>query len=107
MGPDLTRLIDTVVNPRYSLIGNNPGAAWAMRCRIARANGNLIGPRRMINPQLGPLAGQRRTDADAGTVGECSPAMDAGDAGAASGVGTVPEFDQRGTPFVRVFGGTN
>lgn len=34
-----------------------------------------------------------------------SPAIDAGDPAAMSGVGTVPSFDQRGTPFVRVADG--
>ncbi|MEZ6071650.1 MAG: choice-of-anchor Q domain-containing protein [Pirellulales bacterium] len=34
-----------------------------------------------------------------------SPVIDAGDAGAVAGVGTVPLYDQRGAPFDRVAGG--
>lgn len=34
-----------------------------------------------------------------------SPAIDAGESTAAAGVGIVPEFDQRGAPFTRVFDG--
>jgi hypothetical protein len=34
-----------------------------------------------------------------------SPAIDAGDPTAVAGMGGVPEFDQRGAPFVRVFDG--
>ncbi len=60
--------------------------------------------RNVADPQLGPLADYGGpTPTHALLVG--SPAIDAGDPAAEAGVGGVPEFDQRGTPFGRVFDG--
>ncbi len=64
------------------------------------ANATLIG----FDPQLGPLA-----DNGGSTLTHAllfgSPAMDAGDPDALPGAPGVPEFDQRGNPFTRIFGG--
>ena len=57
----------------------------------------------VVNPMLDSLAdngGPTRTHALAGG----SPAIDAGDPAAVAGVGNVPLYDQRGTPFTRVIG---
>ena len=54
------------------------------------------------DPMLGPLQDNGGiTDTHAPLPG--SPAIDAGDPLATAGMGTVPEFDQRGHPFGRVF----
>jgi len=58
----------------------------------------------IIDPMLGLLADNGGpTLTHSLLVG--SPAIDAGDPAAVAGVGTVPEFDQRGAPFGRVSGG--
>jgi Right handed beta helix region/Chlamydia polymorphic membrane protein (Chlamydia_PMP) repeat len=57
-----------------------------------------------LDPKLGPLAdngGPTLTHA----LLAGSPAVDAGDPAAVVGVGGVPQFDQRGAPFGRVFAG--
>jgi hypothetical protein len=57
-----------------------------------------------LDPLLGPLAdngGPTFTHA----ILAGSPVINRGDLSAMPGVGGVPEFDQRGTPFARVFGG--
>jgi hypothetical protein len=107
VGPDLTRLIDAVVNLRFSLIGNsaNSGLAEAP-VGSPDANGNLIGGpvKGTINPLLGPLAnygGPTQTR----FLKRGSPALDAGDPSAEVGPGAVPAFDQRGEPFERIFDG--
>jgi hypothetical protein len=84
------------VSARYSLIGVNTGAT------ITNNGGNQIGTGASpINPLLGALAdndGPTKTHA----LLTGSPAIDAGDPAAVPGSGTVPLFDQRGTPFSRV-----
>jgi hypothetical protein len=83
----------------FSLIGDSSGAT------IANNGGNQIGTAAMpIDPVLGPLAdngGPTMTHA----LLAGSPAIDAGDPAAVAGVGTVPQFDQRGDPYTRVFDG--
>ena len=57
-----------------------------------------------LDPKLGPLAdngGPTLTH----TLLAGSPAVGAGDPAAVAGVGEVPQFDQRGAPFGRVFDG--
>ncbi len=89
-----------------------------MRHESVQSNGfNLIGTGNAIgefikpgdqtgvaDPLLGPLADNGGpTFTHALLAG--SPAINAGDLSAVAGVGGVPEFDQRGTPFGRVFNG--
>jgi hypothetical protein len=76
----------------YSLIGDAAGLS-------------IIGPGNILNqdPMLASLAdngGPTFTHAFLPS----SPAIDAGDPLAVAGVGDVPEFDQRGSPFDRVIG---
>lgn len=56
----------------------------------------------IINPLLGPL-GNNGGPTLTHRLLAGSPAIDAGDPAAIPGVGSLPEFDQRGVPFVRVF----
>ncbi len=83
----------------FSLIGVDTGAT------ITDNGGNLIGTAAApIDPLLGPLAdngGPTMTHA----LLAGSPAINRGDLTALAGVGGVPEFDQRGAPFGRVFNG--
>jgi len=88
---------------RYSLIGDNTGTTLIEApVGMPNANGNLIGGPTdgIIDPLLGPLAdngGPTQTHA----LMAGSPAIDAGD----PGFTPPPDFDQRGDPFARVFGG--
>ncbi len=84
----------------FSLIGNNEGTGLAEAA--PDANGNLIGGPvgGIIDPLLGSLGPNGgTTDTHALLAG--SPAIDAGDASIAN----APAFDQRGTPFIRIFDG--
>ena len=85
------------VTARFSLIGNGSGLT------IDDEGGNLIGTfDAPFDPLLGPLAdngGPTRTH----TLSPHSPALEAGDPAAVAGADGVPEFDQRGNPFTRVF----
>ncbi len=93
------------LNVVYSLIGDNAGTSLA-ESPAADTNGNLVGSATgggIINPRLSGLAnngGTTRTHA----LLPGSPAFDAGDPSAVAGMGGIPEFDQRGAPFQRVFG---
>jgi hypothetical protein len=107
LGPDVAAMGGSVLSARYSLIGTSAGSSLVEApVGAPDASGNLIGGtgNAAINPQLGPLldnGGPTLTHAHFVS----SPALDAGDASAVAGVGTVPAVDQRGAPFVRVFGG--
>lgn len=82
----------------YSLIGIAGNAV------INNLVGNQIGVGAFLDPQIAPLAnngGPIMTHA----LLAGSPAMDAGDPAAMAGVGSVPQFDQRGAPFTRVASG--
>jgi fibronectin-binding autotransporter adhesin len=91
----------------HSLIGTNVGTTLPEApVGSPDANGNLIGgpTHGVIDPLLGPLAnngGPTMTHA----LLPGSPAINAGEVAAATGANGVPEFDQRGEPFERVFGG--
>jgi hypothetical protein len=87
------------VNLAFSLLGVDTGAM------ITDNGGNLIGTAAApIDPLLGPLVDNGGpTFTHALLAG--SPAINRGDLSAAAGVGGVPEFDQRGTPFGRVVNG--
>jgi len=101
--PDMAPGTGTVT-VRYSLIGDNTGTTLIEApVGMPDASGNLIGdPNGMgiIDPMLAPPADNGGpTETHALLSG--SPAIDGGDPGVAS----PPEFDQRGDPFARVFGG--
>jgi len=85
---------------RHSLIGDNPGA-WLVEAQTPDADGNLIGSSAgggIIDPMLRLLADNSGpTETHALLPG--SPAINSGSN--PDGL----EFDQRGEPFVRVFGG--
>jgi hypothetical protein len=88
----------------FSLVGNNSGSGLAAApVNAPDANGNIVGGAgaAAIDPMLGPLADNGGpTPTHAPLPG--SPAIDAGDPAVAF---NPAEFDQRGTPFVRVFDG--
>ena len=93
------------LNVAFSLIGNNSGTDLvAAPLGSPDAKGNLIGTdQALIDPLLGPHAengGPTLTHA----LLPGSPAIDAGNPNAVAGFNGVPEFDQRGAPFVRVDG---
>jgi hypothetical protein len=92
-------IVGLAVDAHFSLIGDNVGAT------ITDNGGNQIGTAASpINALLGSLAnngGPTKTHA----LLAGSPAIDAGNPEAAAGVGTVPQFDQRGSPLTRVSGG--
>lgn len=92
-GPD-----NTIVSSGHNIV--DTGNALAS----FNLDGDAILP--ILDLLLGPLAdngGPTKTHA----LLYGSPAIDAGDPAAEAGVDTVPEFDQRGTPFGRVFDGDN
>jgi CSLREA domain-containing protein len=91
----------------HSLIGTNFGTNLAEApVGSPDANGNTIGGaiHGVIDPMLGPLAdngGRTKTHA----ILPGSPAINTGEPTLVGGENGVPEFDQRGGPFTRVFGG--
>jgi hypothetical protein len=91
--------LDGSFNVQFSLIGDDTGAT------INNQGGNLIGTAAApIDPMLGPLADNGGpTFTHSPLLG--SKAINAGNAAAVAGSGGVPQFDQRGTPNTRVFGG--
>ncbi len=92
LAPDL-QTGSVTLNIDYSLIGNGEGL------QINSSIGNLIGTGvAPINPLLGPLADNGGTTQTHALL-PSSPAIDAGDSSVVFNAG---EFDQRGTPFVRV-----
>jgi Dockerin type I domain len=105
-GGDLTAVINSPIEARYSLIGYNASDLEETLVGVSDANGNLIGGPLYgpINPLLGPLAdngGPTMTHA----LLPGSAAVNAGDPNVVAGENGVPTHDQRGKPFVRVFGG--
>ena len=98
----------------FSLIGSNSGTPLVEApVGSPDANGNLIGGpvHGVIDPKLGPLADNGGFTLPDGShiltqaLLAGSPAINAGDLNAVAGQNGVPEFDERGTPFGRVFGG--
>jgi parallel beta-helix repeat protein len=104
--PDL-KISMAAVSSNYSLIGNGSGSGLATApIGSPDAAGNLIGGAgaASIAPHLGPLAnngGSTLTHA----LTLISPAVNAGNPNAVAGALSIPEFDQRGTPFERIFSG--
>ncbi len=108
IGADATGALGATIHAHFSLIGDNSGSGLASApVGSPDANGNLIGGSTFdsrINPLLGPLAdngGPTRTHA----LLPGSPALDSGDPTAIAGGSGIPQLDQRGAPFSRVFGG--
>jgi hypothetical protein len=115
--PDFSPGAGTPVTITHSLIGDNTGSGLtAAPVGSPDANGNLIGsPKTPIDPRLGALAdngGSRQTIAllagsPAVNAGSNAQATDPGPDGAAGTADDVPlTTDQRGVPFVRIFGKT-
>ncbi len=85
----------TFFSDGYNLIGSGTSTGSFM---------TLGDQRDVADPMLGPLAdNDGPTPTHALLAG--SPAIDAGDPDAEAGIDIVPVFDQRGTPFGRVFDG--
>lgn len=107
-GADVSGLLGVTLNVHFSLIGSNQGSGLTTApVGSPDVNGNLIGGSTissMIVPALGPLTmngGPTATYAPlAGSV-----VINAGDPAAVAGVSGVPANDQRGAPFLRVYGG--
>ena len=103
-------LLTTIPNStiRYSLIGNGSGSGLASApIGSPDANGNLVGgttSSSIINPLLGPLANNGGTTLTRALL-PGSPALNSGDPTAAPGQNGVPTSDQRGAPFIRIYGG--
>jgi hypothetical protein len=98
----------------YSLIGDKSGTSLVEApVGSPDAKGNLIGGpvHGAIDPRLGPLAyngGPTFLDGSkllTRALLPGSPAIDTGNPAAVAGVGAVPLFDQRGSPFNRVADG--
>lgn len=104
---DLAGLIGTAITPKFCLIGSNSGSGLTEApVGAPDANGNLIGGmiHGFIYPYLGQLGNNGgKTQTLALLAG--SAAIDAGDPAATAGVNNVPQFDQRGEAFGRVYGG--
>jgi predicted outer membrane repeat protein len=105
-GRNLAGLLGSHLNLRYSFLGSNDGNGL-IRSPAPDANGNFIGGTvqlEWIDPRLGPLAdngGKTLTHA----LLPNSPARNRGYPTLTAGVGGVPVHDQRGEPFIRIFGG--
>jgi hypothetical protein len=101
-GPDLLHDPQSTLTVMHSLIGDNTGSTLT-EAQTADSNGNLIGSATgagVIDALLSPLqnnGGPVLTHA----LLSGSPAIDAGD----PAFTIPPEFDQRGAPYTRVFGG--
>jgi hypothetical protein len=104
-GQDVARLDRVDVSAQFSLLGHNDASGLAESpAELPDESGNLIGGpiNGPIDPQLGPLAnngGQTMTHA----LLPGSPAINAGNLQSFATVVGLPEFDQRGAPFQRVF----
>jgi hypothetical protein len=97
-GPDSSDDVNGHGSAKYSLIGYDPFGL------VVNVVGCKIGNLAPIDPKLAALAdngGPTMTRA----LLSGSPAINAGDPAAVAGVGGVPAFDQRGTPFARVVAG--
>lgn len=104
-GDDLTGLTGASFAPRFSLIGSNEQSGLTEAISLPDAQGNWIGnSQHPISPQLEPLSDKGGpTFIHAPEAG--SLAIDKGDPAAIAGALGVPTFDQRGTPFSRVYNG--
>ena len=87
------------VTASYSFIGTNDGTFFTPGS--PDPNGNEIGGAVPLDAMLGPLA-DNGGDTLTHSLMSGSVALNAGDPAAMAGVGNVPEFDQRGDPYLRV-----
>jgi hypothetical protein len=88
----------SLVSQGHNLIGITDGSSgWAATDRT----GTAALPLDALLAALGDYGGKTQTR----PLLPGSPAIDAGDPAAMAGIGDVPEFDQRGAPFTRVFDG--
>jgi CSLREA domain-containing protein len=105
---DINLLTGATIESHFSLIGHSLGSGLVPApVGSPDANGNLIGTATfsgIISPRLGPLADHGGPTPSHALLPD-SPALNAGDPAAMSGVDGVPEFDQRVEPFTRVHGG--
>ena len=104
---DLTTDPPTMVDIRYSLVGDNTGSGLVEApVDSPDDDGNLIGDPGgggVIDPRLDALADYGGPTFTHRLQGN-SPAIDAGDPNAVAGQEGVPLFDQRGTEFPRIAG---
>jgi hypothetical protein len=104
---DVAALLGGSISARFSLIGSNRHSGLTPApVGMPDASGNLIGGTsdQFIDPKLGTLfSNGGPTQTHALLAG--SPAIDAGDSSLEAGEEGVPEFDQRGAPYVRVASG--
>lgn len=91
----------STLDVNYSLVGTTAGLSGGQISAINAGDGNLTN----VDPLLGPLADNGGTTLTHVLL-TGSPALDAGDEFVTPGI-DVPEFDQRGTPFSRIFDGNN
>jgi predicted outer membrane repeat protein/parallel beta-helix repeat protein len=113
-GPDLIVGSIAKANITYSLIGDKSGTPFVEApVGSPDAKGNLIGgpAHGVIDPMLGLLADNGGFMLPDGShilthaLLSNSPALGAGNSSAVPGVGGVPVHDQRGVPFIRIYGG--
>jgi hypothetical protein len=114
---DIAVLTGASIQAHYCLIGYNTGSGLAAApVGSPDANGNLIGGQSssgygLVYALLGPLTDNGGFELPDGShilthaLLAYSPAIDAGDPTVVTVAGEVPQFDQRGTPFTRVYGG--
>jgi CSLREA domain-containing protein len=112
-GPDM-RVSGGWISATFSLVGDNSDSGL-LEAPVGSpdVNGNLVGGQvnGLIDPKLGPLSyngGPTFLDGSQMLTHALLPgsvAIDAGDDAAVAGIGDVPEFDQRGTPWLRIAGG--
>jgi hypothetical protein len=109
-GPDITGVLGTSFRPTFSLIGNNRNSGLA-EAPIGSPDmfGNLIGGdiHGLVDPRLVPFEISPRqiwiNVMHTYRLLPGSPAIDAGDPGAMAGIEEVPQYDQRGAPYTRVY----
>lgn len=93
--------VNTIVSKGFNLVGGGNASPANPAAGSFNKPGDLP---RVFNPMLGPLLNTGGpTETHRPLTG--SPVIDAGDAAAKAGDGSVPDFDQRGADFVRVFDG--
>ena len=107
-GGEILAAPNSVVTARHSLVGDN-GTKRVDRAPAGSLdiNGNLIGGavHGLIDPLLGPLLADNGGPTKTHALLPGSPAINAGNLNAKSGIDGVPVFDQRGEPFDRVVNG--
>jgi hypothetical protein len=106
-GADFTGLIGASFSPTFCLIGSNDqNGLVETNPGTPDLHGNYVGGpvHGLIDPSLGDLA-ENGGPVPTQALLAGSPAINAGNAAAVAGVGTIPLNDERGAPFSRVAGG--